>query len=1496
MLQRCLGRLAGPTLIALLLTASAQAHIVTPTSLSLRPNGEDFIYVVDQGTCPATITATSSDTSVVQVFALNMNSGGLFSGNGASATVPNRVDQVFVVRAQIDPAFSASATITICWVGSDYPNTPCDENNCPVGTPVTITVAPTPTTTGCSFASGTALDPVNTSTRELTFTEALDHDLGGPLPLGFGRRYASRLVTEGRPAGAFGPNWTHNYEWSLGWSGNNAEISTPTGRLVRFERGFFGAVWNLASVEDVPFQLVDAGAGYRLADPTLNRIYNFGSTGLLDSVEDRNGNAHTLTYTGSRLDSIADSFGRALHLTYNGSNQLTNVSDGSRHTDYTYNGSGILASATDVDGNTTNYTYDGTQLAAALLVARTLPEGNTPFVQSFDPFGRVDTQTDAFGNVSSFTVGAQSDETVVTNALLESSTHTHASPRGLSDIQFTDGSSGSLQNDSKARRTSVSDTLGGTTSWTWHEPSGRVKSVTEANGATISYTYKTTTVGGLKFYDVRKLRRPDGSEIVHTLDTAGNVLTRTDPSGKTWTSTYNSAGQPLSLTYPGGASESYSYNGDGTVATATNFDGGVTTFGYDMYRRIDSVLHPDATSRSFTYNNRGMLLTVTDEDSAVETWTYDLNGNTDSYTNALGATWTFDFDAMDRLETVTDPLLNTVSSTFDDLGRLESLTNRVGVTEFYGYDLGGRLDSVLDGLGRQWRQTYDTEGSLISKSSPTGLIRNYTNDVLGRPTVNTSPLGGVTRYNYDLLGRPTGVTDALGKTTTFAWNGGNELTSVTLPGGQRTTFSHDDTRRLDSVTLPGGGQWSFSNDGSGRRVSETDPVGNIWSFNYGVRDRLDSIDLPGAAGSLNLEYNNVGLLTRRLYPDGLDLSYSYNLTGRLTDSFDLSLSYDTRGLLDSSNGIGLGRDAAGRLETVTVAPGKSFNYTYDDVGRVTRFTDWIGGQTTLRYDNDGRTTSIQRPNFARTNFEWNADGLLTRIFDVDPLNPGNLADQVLDRNAKGYITSATRTLPISGTPTLGTMGYSFDAASQVLGYTYDPFGRLTDDGARTFNWDDASRLSDYTAGGVTASFKYDGLGLRTERTEGGVTREFVWNYGYDRPSISVERQGGVDLRYYAHLPDGRLLQAIDAITNARFFYHYNEAGSVTMLTDDSGAVVNAYDYDPFGRVLASLETEENWFTYHGAHGVMREGDSGLYYMRARYYDASLQSFLSRDPIQVFSPQSANPYQFAFQNPIAYIDPSGMRSEAVGVTAVSVQTVGSEEIANLGGQSVQEFLRARPNLATTTSSGTGTSTIRIRGVSNGRGNDDVGVFIDGIFLGQGFGEIPTSVIDRVEVLRGPQGTLFGRQGGGLVRTEGWQSYRATIAKFRAQRKRILGRNQESQLYKTGASYNDFKPQFGHSAFQLSDALTSMGDGYGAGVDTWTPPPYQPSGADVPQQALSWRSDLTGQFGGSSSRYRFRSELLAPRAPAFGIGSPSIRDTQSADVLGHGIGLPPVRYGR
>ena len=202
-------------------------------------------------------------------------------------------------------------------------------------------------------------------------------------------------------------------------------------------------------------------------------------------------------------------------------------------------------------------------------------------------------------------------------------------------------------------------------------------------------------------------------------------------------------------------------------------------------------------------------------------------------------------------------------------------------------------------------------------------------------------------------------------------------------------------------------------------------------------------------------------------------------------------------------------------------------------------------------------------------------------------------------------------------------------------------GRLTTDGLRQYRWDGNSTLTGYDGGDGAAEFTYDGLGSRTSRTTAAGTETHVLNYAHPLATVSIVRSEGVDQRYYLYEPNGRLLQSIEAADDSPTFYHFDHSGSTIMLTDGGGAMTDSYAVAPFGEDVRQQGDSDQPFVYHGAFGVMWERGTSLYNMRRRYYDAATGRFLTRDLILLLDPLAVNPYQFAFNQPLRFADPSGL---------------------------------------------------------------------------------------------------------------------------------------------------------------------------------------------------------------------------------------------------------------
>jgi RHS repeat-associated protein len=288
-------------------------------------------------------------------------------------------------------------------------------------------------------------------------------------------------------------------------------------------------------------------------------------------------------------------------------------------------------------------------------------------------------------------------------------------------------------------------------------------------------------------------------------------------------------------------------------------------------------------------------------------------------------------------------------------------------------------------------------------------------------------------------------------------------------------------------------------------------------------------------------------------------------------------------------------------------------YAYNPVGNRTSLTDRRGSQA-FGYDTLDRLTSASHPLLATP-----------QAFAYDPV--GN-------RTTGGSVVNVGNQLTADA-----THSYQYDdngnltrktlfATGNYSQYTYDAENRLT-------------KVEDFAAGNPTAvatsTYRYDGLGRRIEKVANGQTRRYV----YDGEDILLEYDGTNTLQArYTHGPG---IDEPIAVTKggSTFFYHQDGLGTVTDLTDSTGATAKSYAYDAYGNILESPGTVDQPYTYTGRE---LDSESGLYYYRARYYDPTTGRFLQKDPIS-FLGGDFNLYSYVGDRPTLFTDALGLKTRS-----------------------------------------------------------------------------------------------------------------------------------------------------------------------------------------------------------------------------------------------------------
>jgi RHS repeat-associated protein len=195
-------------------------------------------------------------------------------------------------------------------------------------------------------------------------------------------------------------------------------------------------------------------------------------------------------------------------------------------------------------------------------------------------------------------------------------------------------------------------------------------------------------------------------------------------------------------------------------------------------------------------------------------------------------------------------------------------------------------------------------------------------------------------------------------------------------------------------------------------------------------------------------------------------------------------------------------------------------------------------------------------------------------------------------------------------------------------------------------------LTDLSSAAVNASFTYDVLGRRIQKDVNGHTRK----YQYDSEDILLELTAVVGERT-RHIHGPGIDEPLFTETDGKLFFNLADGvSSILGLTDQAGNTIQRYDYSAFG----SAEMPSGPDIAHAYRFTGREFDSetGLYYYRARYYNAESGRFIAEDPLtgQSYIPQTLNKYSYVVNNPLRYIDPNGEILLEATLTYIGVQAL------------------------------------------------------------------------------------------------------------------------------------------------------------------------------------------------------------------------------------------------
>ncbi|WIX90340.1 RHS repeat-associated core domain-containing protein [Amycolatopsis sp. DG1A-15b] len=884
----------------------------------------------------------------------------------------------------------------------------------------------------------------------------------------------------------------------------------------------------------------------------------------------------------------------------------------------------------------------------------------------------------------------------------------------------------SLAYDGGGHLSTVTDPAGRKYTLTW--TGGHVTGLADTAGRTVSYSYDTngdlTDVidvgGGHSQYSYNSahlmtaMRSPGnyggaaGAVTSMVYDSAERVTGQTDPNGHTTTFGYQSGGQVL-VTDPAGHQTLDTYQ-NGLLVSETK--------GYGT---------ADAGTSSYTYDPVTLgVTTATDPDGKTRTFTYDDHGNKTSASNGLGSTTNFAYDTNDDLVETIDPngvatvttydpntlqpasttvtqANNVVESTtgnfgpaptrtaqsfHDDAAHPADLTRSVdanGKTTTLTYDAFGDQATVTDPAGDKTQYGYNTAtGWTTSVTQASGKTTTFDRDRFGSVTKTTDPLGHVTSATYDADGNKTSTTDGNGRVTGYAYDPAGQLVKVTQADNTTQVADYNPDGTVSGFTDGLGGKTGYGYDGQGRRTARTDPDNRSTTTHLDAAGRISSVT-DAAGRSTGFGYDDAGRPTSETFSDGVtpNIGYTYDQAGQrlsMTDGTGKSTwAYDTFGEIvaqtqGSGASVSFGYDSAGNQTSITY-PGHTTPVarTFDDAERLKTVTDWNGNTTTFGYSPDGQVASTAYPDGVTVTNSYDDNDLLTGTTAGPALSASygrDPAGQASSRTVSGVtqnfgyspreqLTSAGSTgfaYDAANNPvTVGGTTQTFDAAGQLTGDMFDVLGERTKAGTTTYGYNQAGQLTSYT-GANSAAYAYNGDGMRTSKTVGGATTTFVWD---SAPTQNLLSDG---VNSYLYGPGGLPIEQIGA---ASFWFVHDQVGSTIGLLDSAGAVAATYSYSPYGTVTATGSAGTP-LRYTGQY---TDAESGLVYLRARYYDPATALFLTLDPMV---DTTRAPYAYAGDNPVNYTDPTGKCSfwsclgEGLMVAGIAAAAVGCAVLEPCGG--------------------------------------------------------------------------------------------------------------------------------------------------------------------------------------------------------------------------------------
>ena len=315
---------------------------------------------------------------------------------------------------------------------------------------------------------------------------------------------------------------------------------------------------------------------------------------------------------------------------------------------------------------------------------------------------------------------------------------------------------------------------------------------------------------------------------------------------------------------------------------------------------------------------------------------------------------------------------------------------------------------------------------------------------------------------------------------------------------------------------------------------------------------------------------------------------------------------------------GYGTGSVTNLVASITQPGCNCGYGYDDNGNIASAT-LNGKWTGYTYDELGQLIQVNDHSDTRS-----GENGTTWKYTYD------LGGNILKKERFAY---ADTTNPLETvTYTYGDANWR-DKLTAVNGSTirYDAIGNPLNDGTWTYTWQNGRQLQKMQKSGVTAVV-YNADGLRVQKAVNGVATKYTLH-----GKNVVHMTSGTDELHFFY--DAQNRPAVVVYNGTAYAYVKSLQGDIVAILDENGNAVVSYGYDAWGAPLwctgelAETLGKVQPFRYRG---YVFDEETGLYYLRSRYYNPRWGRFVNADGAII----QKNLFAYCSNGPIVGYDPSG----------------------------------------------------------------------------------------------------------------------------------------------------------------------------------------------------------------------------------------------------------------